>query len=107
MIIPEWLFLEPVENHFKNIYNPKSLKQIARKNIRLDDEQINKEVAKKMPDLFYSTDRALKVGFKINLDRLHINLANSKLTILPNYSGFGIKIIYNNKNPKRNGYYLR
>ena len=31
-----------------NIFNPKSLKQIARDNIKLDDEQINKELAKQM-----------------------------------------------------------
>ena len=45
MIIPEWLFQEPVEN---KIHNPKSLKQIARYNIILDDKPLNKELAKKM-----------------------------------------------------------
>ena len=30
MIIPEWLFQEPVENKIYKIYNPKSLKQLAR-----------------------------------------------------------------------------
>ena len=39
MIIPEWLFSEPVENKIEKIYNPKSLKQLARDNIRLDDKQ--------------------------------------------------------------------
>ena len=29
MIIPEWLFQEPVENKIKKIYNPKSLKTIG------------------------------------------------------------------------------
>ena len=33
MIIPEWLFSEPVENKIDKIYNPRSLKQIARDNI--------------------------------------------------------------------------
>ena len=33
MKIPEWLFQEPVENKIEKIYNPKSLKQIARANI--------------------------------------------------------------------------
>ena len=42
MIIPEWLFQEPVENKINKIYNPKSLKQISRNNIILDDKQINK-----------------------------------------------------------------
>ena len=39
MIIPEWLFKEPIENKIKNINNSKSLKQLARDNIRLDDKQ--------------------------------------------------------------------
>ena len=59
MFIPEWLFREPVENKIKKIYNPKSLKQIARNNIRLDDIQLNKELAKKMISPYYFTDRNL------------------------------------------------
>ena len=27
MIIPEWSYQEPIENKFKKIYNPKSIKQ--------------------------------------------------------------------------------
>ena len=34
MIIPEWLFQEPVENKINKIYNPKPLRQLARDNIR-------------------------------------------------------------------------
>ena len=30
MILPEWLFLEPVENKINKVYNPKSLKQLER-----------------------------------------------------------------------------
>ena len=48
MIIPEWLFQEHDENKIKKIYNPKSLKQLTRNNIRLDDKQLIKELAKKM-----------------------------------------------------------
>ena len=48
---PDWLFQEPIENKIKNIYNPKSLKQIARDSIRLDDKQLKKELAKKMINL--------------------------------------------------------
>ena len=48
MIIPEWLFREPIEKKIKKIYNPKSLKQIARNNIRLDDKHLNEELARKM-----------------------------------------------------------
>ena len=97
MIIPEWLFREPVENKVNKIYNPKSLKQLARNNIRLDDKQLNKELAKKMINPYYFTDRALQIGFKINLDIHNLHHANSKLTIIPNYPEFGIEVRYINK----------
>ena len=48
MIIPEWLFRESIENKIKKIYNPISLKKLARNKITLDDKQLNKELAKKM-----------------------------------------------------------
>ena len=35
MIIPEWLFKEPIEKKNRKMYNPKSLKQIARDNFKL------------------------------------------------------------------------
>ena len=97
MIIPEWLFQEPAENKIKKIYNPKSLKQLARNNIKLDDKQLNKELAKRMINPYYFTDRILQVGFKINLDSHHINHLNSKLTITPNFKEFGIEVRYINK----------
>ena len=46
---------------------------------------------------YYFTDRAVQVGFEINLDSHHINLANSKLTIMPKFPEFGIEIRYINK----------
>ena len=97
MIIPEWLFQEPVENKIKKIYNLKSLKQLARNKIKLDDKQFKKELAKKMIKPYYYTDRNLKVGFKPNLDSHHTNRANSKLTIKTNYPEFGIEVRYINK----------
>ena len=97
MIIPEWLFKGPVENKINKIYNPKSLKQLARNNIKLDDKQLNKDLAKKMINPFYFTDNNLRVGFKINLDSHHINHLNSKLTITPNHPEFGIEFRYINK----------
>ena len=39
----------------------------------------------------------MKVGFEINLDSHHINNANSKITIKPNYPEFGIEVHYINK----------
>ena len=106
MIIPEWLFKESIENEINKIYNPKSLKQIARDNIRLDDKQINKELAKKILNPYYFTDGNLKVGLEIDLDSYHINHANSKLTITPNYAEFGIEVRYINKIKKELIYYL-
>ena len=92
MIIPEWLFQEPVENKINKIYNPKSLKQLARNNIKLDDKQLNKELAKKIINPYYFTDRNLKVGFKINLDSHNLHHTNSKLTITPYHPEFGIEV---------------
>ena len=48
MIIPKWSFQEPIENEMEKTNNPKSLKQIGRDNIKLDDRQLDKELAKKM-----------------------------------------------------------
>ena len=101
MILREWLFEEPIENKFRKMYNPKSLKQLARDNIKLDDTQLNKELARKMINLYYFIDRNLKVAFKINLDSHHIIHANSNITIIPNYHEFGIEVRYIKKNYKR------
>ena len=97
MIIPKWLFQEPIQNKIKKLRNSRSLKQIARENITLDDKQLNKELAKKMLNPYYFADRNLKTGFKINLKSLHINNAISKLTIQPNYSEFSIETRYIDK----------
>ena len=97
MNIPEWLFEEPIENKINRLYNPKPLRQLARNNIRLDDKQLNKELAKKMPNPYYFTDRNLKIGFKIDMDGHHINHANSKLTITTIFPELGIEVRYFNK----------
>ena len=81
----------------KYIYSHKSLKQLARDNIKLDDKQLNKELANKMLNPYYFTDNALKVGFNIKLESHNINHANSKLTVTPNYLEFGIETRYINK----------
>ena len=98
MIIPEWLFREHnIENKINKIYNPKSLKQLARNNIKLDDKQLNKELAKKMINPYYFSDRNLQVAYKINLDSHHINHLNSKLTITSNFENTGIEFRFINK----------
>ena len=98
MIIPEWLFKEPIENKTKELYNPKTLKQTAIENIKLDDKQLNKEIAKKkMINPYYFTDSELQVGFNITLESHHNNHASFKLTIKANFPEFGNEVRYNNK----------
>ena len=97
MIIPEWLFKEPIENKIEKMYNPKPLKQLARNNIKLDDKQLNKELAKKMINPYYFSDRNLQVAYKINLDSHHNNHINSKLTIKSNFENTGIEFRFINK----------
>ena len=94
MIIPVWLFQEPIEKKIRKINNPKPLKQLARDNVRLDDRQLNSELARRMINPYYVTDRSLQVGYKIKLHNHHINHANSKLTTMPNYPEYGTEIRY-------------
>ena len=77
----------------QKVYNPKTLKQLAREKIKLDD----KELAKMMINPYYFIDENLRNGFKINLESHNISLANSILTITPNFSEFGVELRYNNK----------
>ena len=97
MIIPEWLFKELIEIKIKKIFNPKSLKQLARNNINLDDKQSKKKLAKKMINPYYFTDRALQVGFKIILHSHNLHHTTSKITITPNHPEFGFEFRYINK----------
>ena len=100
-IIPEWLFSEPIENKIEKINNPKSLKQLARDNIRLDDKQLNKELANKVINPYCFFDENLKVGYKINLDSQNLHHTNCKLTIIPNHPDFGIEVRYIKKIMKK------
>ena len=67
MIIPDWLFQEPVEKKPRKICNPDQFKQIARENINIDDKELNKELAKKMFNPYDFADRALQVRFDITI----------------------------------------
>ena len=62
------------------------MKEIARKNLNLDDKQLNKELVKNMIIFRYLTDRAKQVGFNISLDSHHINHSNSKVNIKPKFT---------------------
>ena len=100
MSIPEWLFKEgqaPTKNKIKKVYNHKILMQIARENIKISDKELYKELAKKMINPYYSTNKKLKIGFKINLENHYINHANCLLNIEPNFPDIGIETRYVNK----------
>ena len=76
MIIPEWFFKEektPIKKKIQKVYNPKTLKQLAREKIKLDD----KELAKMMINPYYFIEENLKNGFKINLESHNFSHANS------------------------------
>ena len=95
MIIPEWFFKEersPIKKKIQKVYNPKTLKQLAREKIKLDD----KELAKMMLNPYYFIDENSKNGFKINLESHNISHANSILTITPKLPEFGIEKRYIN-----------
>ena len=94
MIIPEWLFKQeqtPIKNKVKNIYNPKTLRQIARENIKKNDKNLDEELAKKMINPYYFIEENLKIGFKINLEIHNINHANLLLNIILNFPDIGIE----------------
>ena len=96
MIIPEWFFKEeksPIKKKIQKLYNPKTLKQLAREKIKLDD----KELAKIMIDPYYFIDENLKIGFIINLESHNISHANSIMTITPKFPALGIEFRYINK----------
>ena len=79
MIIPEWLFKEEqaaIKKQIKKIYNPKTLQQLARKNNKLGDKDLDEEIPKKMISPYYFIDEILKIGFKINLESHNINHTN-------------------------------
>ena len=100
MIIPEWLFNEeqtPIKNKIKNIYIPKTLQQTAGRKIKLGDNEVDKELAKRMIHPNFFTDDKLKIGFEINLESHNINHANSLLNIIPNFPDIGIETRYINK----------
>ena len=96
MIIPEWLFREektPIKKKIQKVCNPKTLKQLAREKIKLDD----KKLAKIMINPYYFIDENLKIGFKIYLESHNFSHANSILIITPNFPDFGIEFRYINK----------
>ena len=100
MIIPDWLFKEersPIKKKIQKIYNPKTLQQLARQNIKMNDKELDREKAEKMINPYYFIDENLRIGFKINLESHNINHAISLLNIEPNFPDIGIETRYINK----------
>ena len=100
MIIPEWFLKEeqtPIKKKIQKVYNPKTLKQIARENIKMNDKDLDKEIAKKVINPYYFIDENLKIDFKINLESYNINHTNSLLNIEPNFPDIGIEGRYVSK----------
>ena len=96
MIIPERLFKEersPIKKKIQKVYNPKTLQQLARQNIKMNDKEVDKEIAKKTINPYYFIDENLIIGFKINLESHNINHAISLLNIEPNFLDNGIETI--------------
>ena len=75
-------------------YNPKQLQETVWYKTKIADKQLKTDLAKKMPQSYYLTDKALRVGFDIILGSHHINHSNSKLTTKPNISEIEIETIY-------------
>ena len=51
MFLPEWLFKDeqaPIKKQKEKVYNPKTLKQIAKEIIRLDVKKLDEELAEKI-----------------------------------------------------------
>ena len=96
MVIPDWFFKEekfPFKKKIQKVYNPKTLKQLAREKIKLDDKQL----AKIMNNPYYFIDKNLKIGFKIDLESHNFSHAKSILSILPKFPEYGIEFRYINK----------
>ena len=100
MIKPEWLLREersPLKRKIQNVCNPRTLKQIAREKIKMNDKELDKELAKMMDNPYYFIDENLKIVFKINLESHNTSHPNSLLNIIPNFPDAGIETRYVNK----------
>ena len=63
----------------------------------MNDEELDKELAKKKINPYYFDDENLKIGFKINLESHNNNHANSLLIFVPKFTDIGIETRYISK----------
>ena len=97
MIIPDWLFREersPIKKKIQKVNNPKTLQHLARQIFKMNDKELDREIAKKMMNPYFFIDENLKRGFKINLESHNINHAKTVLNIEPNFPYIGIETRY-------------
>ena len=94
LILPINFFKENLPSNPK-INNPKSLKELSRDKIKLNDRELNKALAKKMINPYYFKDKNFYNFLKINLDSHHINHLNSKITIsdITEYNNISMDLI--------------
>ena len=52
-IIPEWRFKKEQTPIYKKLNNPKTIKQIARGKINIDDKELEKRLAEKMINPYF------------------------------------------------------
>ena len=100
VVIPERLFKEEqahIRKRNKKVYNPKTLKQIAREYTEIGVKELEKELAKKMNNPYFFIDKNLKLGSKINLEGHNFNHASSLLNIEPIFPDIGIETRHINK----------
>ena len=75
------ILIQPTTSKEDIVNNPKSLKELARDKIKLNNRELNKEIGKKMFNPYYFKNKNLYNILKINLDSHHINHLNSKIKI--------------------------
>ena len=68
----------------KKTSNPNSLKELSRERNKIDNEKLNQNIAKKLDNQYYFTDRKLNTAFNNNLVSHHIFFLKSKLADTPN-----------------------
>ena len=77
------------------------IKQIARENTKMNNKELDEELAKKMVKPYYFTVKSFEKGFKIKLESHNISHANSILSIIPMESDFRRQTTITAKSQKR------
>ena len=94
IIIPK-MFLnevqEPVGKKIEKVYNPKTIKQSARENMKINEKKKKYRISFKKINPFAFRNETLKLGFRHNVDSHNVNHANSILATMPIYADVWIE----------------